>query len=149
MNVVEGLCQELGLPIGQFQYHTGEPFPVQVFQNLQPLVSGKDFVLVHTDATDYQVLHQPIPLVYNDVFRWLNEQSLQLPSTVDEALSQHLAVEEGESKAPHLDGSLQSGTLPDDPGFWGLEDTESALLEELKSKLEAELLPEFTRVRLL
>jgi hypothetical protein len=39
-----------------------------------------------------------VPAVYNDVFHWLNEQSLDLPDTADGALSQHLGPGEMESE---------------------------------------------------
>jgi pimeloyl-ACP methyl ester carboxylesterase len=88
-----------------------------------------------------------IPDVYNDVFRWLNEESMNLPETVEEALSQHLAPET-ESEAPHLDGTAIKISA-DDPGYWDLTEPDQTQLDELQSKLEHDHLPEFARVRML
>lgn len=90
-----------------------------------------------------------IPMVYNDVFHWLNEEPMQLPSTVYEALSGHLAAEESESETPHLDGTAGVTPFTDDPGLWDLTPPNPAHLDALQAKLEAGQLPEFTRVRIL
>ncbi len=90
-----------------------------------------------------------IPEVYNDVFRWLRGENMKLPDTVNGALSSHLGPQESVSEAPSLDGTLRSIKFTDDPGLWDVSPPDPVALEALKAKLEAELLPEFTRVRLL
>lgn len=90
-----------------------------------------------------------IPEVYNDVFRWLNQENLQLPDTVEGALSQHLGPEAGESEAPHLDGTaLRKKDSNDDPGYWNLSPPDQAQLTVLDAKLANKDLPEFITVRL-
>jgi hypothetical protein len=89
-------------------------------------------------------------MVYEDVFRWLNNESLQLPDTPDGALSEHLAADGGSSESPHLDGSAgSSGALDDDPGFWDVEEPDPARLRDLQARAEAEQLPEFNLIRIL
>lgn len=90
-----------------------------------------------------------IPQVYEDVFRWLNDEPLQLPDTVEGALSQHLAPGDGESEAPHLDGTARANRFSDDPGYWSLSDPDPQALQGLDAKLAQEQLPEFIQVRLL
>jgi pimeloyl-ACP methyl ester carboxylesterase len=90
-----------------------------------------------------------IPAVYNDVFRWLKEEPMKLPDNVPEALSEHLAPGEGESETPNLDGTVRKIAFTDDPGLWNLSSPDPAHLDTMMAKLEAEQLPEFTRVRLL
>jgi hypothetical protein len=90
-----------------------------------------------------------IPAVYNDVFRWLKEETIKLPDNIPEALSAHLAPEETQSEAPNLDGTVKGIPFTDDPGLWNLSSSEPAKLEEMKAKLGAEQLPEFTRLHLL
>jgi hypothetical protein len=89
-----------------------------------------------------------VPDVYNDVFRWLKGESMSLPETVEEALSQHLAPE-SESEAPHLDGTAMKIPFSDDPGYWDLTEPEQAQLDALKADLERGQVPEFTHVRML
>jgi pimeloyl-ACP methyl ester carboxylesterase len=89
-----------------------------------------------------------IPSVYLDVFRWLRDQPLQLPDTVKGALSMHLGGPE-ESDAPHLDGTAAVDQYSDDPGLWSMDGPPPKRLDALKTELERERLPEFTRVRLL
>jgi pimeloyl-ACP methyl ester carboxylesterase len=89
-----------------------------------------------------------IPSVYLDVFRWLRDQPLQLPDSVRGALSMHLAGPE-RSEAPHLDGTAAVDQYSDDPGLWNLDGPPAERLDALKTELEREGLPEFTRVRLL
>jgi len=90
-----------------------------------------------------------IPAVYSDVFRWLNEQHLQLPDNTFEALSGHLAPDEGKSEAPHLDGTAGVAPFGDDPGLWNLDAPDPVAMEAIKAKLETGQLPEFSRVRIL
>jgi pimeloyl-ACP methyl ester carboxylesterase len=89
-----------------------------------------------------------IPSVYLDVFRWLRGEPLQLPDNVKGALSMHLAGPE-QSEAPHLDGTAAVDQYSDDPGLWNLDGPSAERLDALKTDLERERLPEFTRARLL
>jgi pimeloyl-ACP methyl ester carboxylesterase len=90
-----------------------------------------------------------IPQVYKEAFRWLRGDSLQLPDTPEGALSEHLAVEEGTSETPHLDGSVRAGPSGDDSGLWRLAEPDQQQLTELMDRLAADQMPEFNRVRLL
>jgi len=90
-----------------------------------------------------------IPAVYNDVFRWLKDESLELSDTVRGALSQHLAPEETESEAPHLDGTARVIPFTDNPGFWDLTALDGSQLASLDTKLASGQIPEFITVRLL
>ncbi|HEX8843857.1 MAG TPA: alpha/beta fold hydrolase [Pyrinomonadaceae bacterium] len=89
-----------------------------------------------------------IPQVYEDVFRWLKEEPMSLPSTMAQALSQHLSLEP-ESETPNLDGTARSDALTGDPGFWDFEPPDEARLAAIKEQLDKEQLPEFIKVRLL
>jgi hypothetical protein len=90
-----------------------------------------------------------IPAIYNDVFHWLNEQSLDLPYTADGALSQHLGLGEMESEAPHLDGTARIMSIDDDPGVWDIATPDPLHLAALDAKLAEGQMPEFISVRLL
>ena len=83
-----------------------------------------------------------IPAVYNDVFRYLKNGTMQLPDTVAGALSGHLAGPTV-SEAPHLDGSAATDDL------WAIEEISEARAAELKEMLEADALPNFARLHLL
>ena len=61
-----------------------------------------------------------IPDVYEDVFRCLRKEPMQLPASVDEALSMHLAAEEA-SETPHLDATAAAVPFTDDAGLWQLD----------------------------
>jgi hypothetical protein len=89
-----------------------------------------------------------MPAVYEDVFRCLREEPMRLPDNVHDALSAHLAPQ-GESEAPHLDGTAMAKPFTDDPGLWSPDPPAPQRLAALKAQLEDERLPEFTRVRLL
>jgi pimeloyl-ACP methyl ester carboxylesterase len=92
-----------------------------------------------------------IPEVYNDVFRWLNKESMKLPATPNEALKSHLAGGIPTSDAPHLTQLTTANPATADPGYWSLDavplsEERSAEIEE---QLDREMLPAFNRVRLL
>jgi pimeloyl-ACP methyl ester carboxylesterase len=89
-----------------------------------------------------------IPAVYNDVFRWLKEETLSsLPDTVEDSLSMHLGGTGGGSEAPNLDGTANSHG--DDPGYWNFDQPDAAELRALDERVEHGEVPEFNRVRLL
>jgi hypothetical protein len=90
-----------------------------------------------------------VPAVYQDVFRWLNDQPLQLPDTPEGALSKHLAAGVGGSESPHLDGTGRAKELEDDPGLWDVEELSSERVQELVALVESEQLPEFNLQRIL
>lgn len=89
-----------------------------------------------------------IPVVYEDVFRWLREEPLQLPETPQEALARHLAPGRV-SESPHLDGTARVEPESDDPGYWAVESPTAGHLSDLEARLREERLPEFQRIRLL
>lgn len=89
-----------------------------------------------------------IPAVYNDVFRWLADEPLELPDTPEGALSVHLAADDV-SETPTLDGSNRASGSGDDPGYWNDAAAAPATLTSLDAMLDADALPEFSRVRLL
>jgi pimeloyl-ACP methyl ester carboxylesterase len=94
-----------------------------------------------------------IPAVYEAVLRHLGGKDMELARTPQEALSGHLGEAPGASEAPALDGTrtAQDGRRADDgyldPGLLDLEPDE-AEIQRLRSMLEREELPDFTRVRL-
>ena len=89
-----------------------------------------------------------IPAVYEDVFRCLKNETMQLPRTPTEALSEHLA-ESAASATPHLDGSPAMGVGTDDPGLWQLANPSGERMKKLQDLLAADQLPGFGRLRLL
>jgi pimeloyl-ACP methyl ester carboxylesterase len=89
-----------------------------------------------------------MPPVYRNVFRFLKDETMDLPDTEDGALSTHLAPNES-SETPHLDGTAFVSGSGDDPGIWNLEPPASDVLERLRAELEMGRLPQFTRIRLL
>jgi len=89
-----------------------------------------------------------LPRVFNEVFRWLRNEALQLEETPAGALSHHLAGE-APSATPFLDGTPPAiSSAEDDSGRWN-ETNDLARQDALRVKLDADQLPEFTRVRLL
>ncbi|MFZ0241047.1 MAG: hypothetical protein WAL90_05310 [Desulfobacterales bacterium] len=86
-----------------------------------------------------------IPAIYAAVFRWLKEEEVELPTTPREALSGHLVPGDAESEASHLDGTIKAGQFSDDAR---LSMPEPGRIDEMKARLAAEQLSEFTRVRL-
>ncbi|MGJ4890275.1 lipase family alpha/beta hydrolase [Bradyrhizobium sp. HKCCYLRH3099] len=89
-----------------------------------------------------------IEAVYSDVFRCLKDLPLQLPSTVADALSSHLAGP-STSSAPHLDGThiVESGS--EEEGIWNLTPPSTDRMDELDSMLAVGQLPDFARLHLL
>lgn len=90
-----------------------------------------------------------IPEVYDDVFHWLKEESVELPDDVDGALSQHLAPGAGDSEAPHLDGTVRKVPFTDDPGLWNATQPQQPQLADLDLQLASGQIQEFINVRLL
>ena len=89
-----------------------------------------------------------IPAVYEDVFRWLRQETMELPKSPQRALVSHLAGG-NISESPHLDSSAKSRFDTDDSGLWKLKPPSPERMAELQSRLEAGQLPEFGRVSLL
>jgi pimeloyl-ACP methyl ester carboxylesterase len=89
-----------------------------------------------------------IVAVYQDVFRCLTDQPMQLPSSVAEALSGHLA-EPTTSKAPYMDGTAAVTAGGDDPGLWQIDNPSVERMQELEAMLVADQLPGFGRLHLL
>jgi len=72
-----------------------------------------------------------IPVVYEDVFRWLNAQPLQLSTSAKAALSSHLSTD---APAPALDRSILA--TGDDPGYLN-EAVAEETIDELTANLDA------------
>jgi len=90
-----------------------------------------------------------IPAVYREVFRFLKDQPLQLPTDMTVALGEHLAGEGDGSEAPHLDGSSRIVPFTDDPGYWRADPLDAAKLSSLDAEVDAGRVPEFARLRIL
>lgn len=89
-----------------------------------------------------------IPAVYQDVFRCLKGEAMQLPRTVAGALSGHLAGPVP-SEAPNLDGTLAASAASDDPGLWQVDNPPAARMQELQKMLADDKLPGFGRIHIL
>ena len=114
-----------------------------------PLASAK-LEYVHQRFVQAQHGALPnVPAVYNDVFRWLNGERLQLPSNPSAALSEHLSSSDYLSAAPLLDGSISLNTLPEDFDRWQDTPVSPEELNQLRGNLEDGRLPEFLSIRLL
>lgn len=83
-----------------------------------------------------------IPAVYEDVFRWLKGDSLELPKTPAEALAKHLGVGSA-SVAPSLDGTSRTSVHSDDPGYLGFDEPTDEMLAHSRLQLETGALPAF------
>jgi pimeloyl-ACP methyl ester carboxylesterase len=88
-----------------------------------------------------------MPAVYNDVFRWLNGERLDLATTPAGALSAHLAAGQY-AETPHLDGSyrVRDG---EDPGFLDPAPVPEARLDTLEQQLMNGGLSDFRTARVL
>jgi pimeloyl-ACP methyl ester carboxylesterase len=89
-----------------------------------------------------------VPAVYEDVFRCLRGEPMQLPKRLTGALSGHLG-EETASVAPNLDGTAAVAAGMDDPGLWQLDNPPASRMNQLKGLLETDKLPAFGRLHLL
>lgn len=87
-----------------------------------------------------------VPAVFNNVFLWLNNQSMNLSEKPEWALQTHLSDEDGPPSWTHVAGASDQ---TDDPGYWNLDLPDSLRLAELRAKLESEQLPDFNKIRLL
>jgi hypothetical protein len=94
-----------------------------------------------------------VPAVYEDVFRLLSGEPMQLPTTPSGALTSHLAggFADNHSCTPVLSGRDAIPTQPDteDPGYLDDGQPGAELLAELEGRLAVDTLPEFRRVRIL
>jgi len=85
-----------------------------------------------------------IPAVYAAIFDYLNGGEISLPDSPRAALEPHLAVASESSQTPALDRSPEDG----EADLWNLE-ADPVVVAELKTQLEQERLPAFTRVKIL
>jgi hypothetical protein len=94
-----------------------------------------------------------VPAVYEDVFRLISGEPMQLPSTPSGALTSHLAggFADTLSRTPVLSGRDAIPTPPDaeDPGYLDDGPPGAELLAELEDRLAVDALPAFRRVRIL
>jgi pimeloyl-ACP methyl ester carboxylesterase len=90
-----------------------------------------------------------IPEVYNDVFRWLNKERMELYDTPAAALASHLGAGDESVEAPNLTRTTTVDEITGDPGFWNLNPPDPSQLELIEARLNAEQLPDFNRIRLL
>lgn len=89
-----------------------------------------------------------MPPVFEDVFRCLRGERMRLPESPEDALSQHMAMEEP-SSAPHLDATAAADPHTDESALWDPDPPDRERMAALMERLEDENLPEFTRVKLL
>ncbi len=87
-----------------------------------------------------------VPAVYDNVFRWLNNENMNLSKKPEWALQTHLA---GEDAAPNWTRVTNVDELTGEPGYWNLDSPDPQCLSELRAKLESEQLPDFNKIRLL
>lgn len=87
-----------------------------------------------------------VPAVYGDVFRFLSGREMQLATSPEMALSQHLADEDLDSVTPGLVGS-RSGRTVDDPGYLDFDAVSDSTLSVLQDALGSDQLPEFAKLR--
>lgn len=126
--------------------------------NNNPHREGDGAVPLASATLDY-VQHRCVPVqhgalpnvssVYNEVFRWLNGQRLELPSSPSGALSEHLASDNYISDAPSLDNSISRDINSDEIDRWQDDPISSEELNNLREQLESGYLPEFFGIRLL
>ncbi|HEX8922977.1 MAG TPA: alpha/beta fold hydrolase, partial [Pyrinomonadaceae bacterium] len=118
-----------------------------------PLASA---ALEHVGQKRYvRGVHGELPMirqVYEDVFRWLRGEDMQLPATPKGALEAHLGGLAGGNAAPHLTKVTTAKPGTGDPGLWSLDEPDQQQLEQLeqlKALVENEQLPAFNKIRLL
>jgi hypothetical protein len=73
-----------------------------------------------------------IPAVYQDVFRCLKGEAMQLPKTV-----------------AGVDGTLAASGASDDPGLWQVDNPPATRMQELQKMLADDKLPGFGRIHIL
>jgi pimeloyl-ACP methyl ester carboxylesterase len=77
-----------------------------------------------------------IPAVYGDVFRWLKNEALRLPTTPQGALTAVLGPATGRSDTPVLDGSVRANAADnEDPGYLNFDEPELAEVERLVEEI--------------
>ena len=115
-----------------------------------PLASA---VLEHVGQKRYvRGVHGELPMireVYEDVFRWLKGEDMQLPNTPEGALEPHLGGPAGGNEAPNLTKVTLANPVTGDPGLWNLDVPNQQHLDQLKAMVENEQLPAFNKIRLL
>jgi pimeloyl-ACP methyl ester carboxylesterase len=89
-----------------------------------------------------------VPAVYQDVFRFLRGQPMQLGRSPEEALDRSHLSDDTDSTTPVLAANA-APPVGDDPGYLNMTQIEDAALDTLDAALAAGQFPEFTRVRIL
>jgi pimeloyl-ACP methyl ester carboxylesterase len=114
-----------------------------------PLASA---CLEHVGATRYVKAEHGtlpnVPAVYEDVFRWLSGEPLELPESPKGALGAHLGST-ARSATPALDGSARIDANSDDPGYWNERGPSEIELAEVEAQVTDGKRPEFERIRIL
>ncbi len=114
-----------------------------------PLASAK---LEYTGETRYVRAEHGglpgVPAVYEDVFRFLAGERMQLPTTPQAALAGHLAAQDLLPQTPRLSGVLANAS-GDDPGYLQLELPTETTIAEIERDLERDGRPEFNRLHIL
>jgi hypothetical protein len=95
--------------------------------------------------------HDELPMirdVYEDAFRWLSGNRMQLSPTPLGPLQDHLAVSRTGADAPDLSGIIQD-PMPDSPGYLDFEAPSDESVAAFENRLQLGQLPEFGRVHIL
>jgi pimeloyl-ACP methyl ester carboxylesterase len=98
-----------------------------------------------------KVEHGSLPTVsaiYEDVFRFLNDQPMQLPTSIQDALQAHLAADPMSSVTPALAG-VRADLFSDDPGYLQMIAPDQATVADIEQALANDRLPAFNRMRIL
>lgn len=92
-----------------------------------------------------------VPVVYEDVFRWLKGQPMQLHTTEQAALSSSLSGGILESQYPNLTSVVPTDPVLGDPGYLNFDGPSAEELQELMNDFNRnpEAYPEFNRSSIL
>lgn len=87
-------------------------------------------------------VHAGLPMlseVYEDVFRWLNEEPMRLPDTPRQAFSQHLGLETALGDYPYLSGTVYSANESAD--YLDFSEPDRAYIAALQAQIDADQIP--------
>jgi pimeloyl-ACP methyl ester carboxylesterase len=89
-----------------------------------------------------------VPAVYADVFRFLADQPMELPTTAPGALASHLAGGTMSSATPVL-ADVRADEYGDDPGYLDLSPPDQAAMSAVEQALAEGRIPAFNRIHIL